>query len=74
MFKEKNWDKYQIVPTTEGFDSIIEHVLIGNPDFSDLDKLTNQIEEGTLKFIQNVDEFLGENYISMTAIPKMERF
>jgi len=63
LFKEKNWDKYQIVPTTEGFDSIVEHVLIGNPDFSDLDKLTKQIEEGTLKFIQDVEEFLGNHNI-----------
>jgi len=61
LFKEKNWDKYDIVSTTEGFDSIIEHVLIGNPDFSDLDKLTKQIEEGTLKFIQDVEQFLEKN-------------
>jgi hypothetical protein len=63
LFKEKNWDKYQIVPTTEGFDSIVEHVLIGNPDFSDLDKLSKQIEKGTLKFIQDVEEFLGNHNI-----------
>ena len=63
LFKKSNWDKYQIVPTTEGFDSIVEHVLIGNPDFSDLDKLTKQIEEGTLKFIQDVEEFLGNHNI-----------
>ncbi len=61
LFKENNWDKYAIVPTTEGVDSIIEHVLIDNPDFSDLDKLTNQIEDGALKFIGDVEEFLGKN-------------
>lgn len=61
MFKENNWDKYNLVPTTDGVDSIIEHVLIGNPDFSDLDKLTNQIEKGTLKFIGDVEEFLGKD-------------
>lgn len=61
LFKESDWNKYQIVPTTEGFDSIVEHVLIGNPDFSDLDKLTKQIEEGTLKFIQDVEQFLEKN-------------
>jgi len=61
LFKKSNWDKYKIVPTTEGFDSIVEHVLIGNPDFSDLDTLTKQIEEGTLKFIQDVEEFLEYN-------------
>ena len=63
LFKESNWDKYTVVPTTDGVDSIIEHVLIDNPDFSDLDNLTNQIEEGTLKFICDVEEFLGKNNI-----------
>jgi len=58
LFKENNWNKYNVVPTTEGFDSIIEHVLVHNPDFSDLDKLTEQIEEGTLKFSQDLKDFL----------------
>ena len=63
LIKESNWDRYTVVPTTGGVDSIIEHVLIDNPDFSDLDNLTNQIEEGTLKFICDVEEFLGKNNI-----------
>jgi len=39
LFKESNWDKYHIVPTTKGFDGIIEYVLVDNPDFSNLDTL-----------------------------------
>lgn len=61
LFKDKNWNKYKIVSTIEGYDSIVEHVLIAEPDFSDLDKLTEKIEKGTLKFIQDVEEFLEEN-------------
>jgi hypothetical protein len=60
LIKESNWNQYHRPPTTKGADSIIEHVLVDNPDFSDLDKLTNQIEEGTLKFIQDVEKFLAK--------------
>ena len=47
------------MPTIEDYDSIVEHVLVSNPDFSDLEALTKKIEEGTLKFIGDVEEFLG---------------
>ncbi|MFC2068740.1 DUF7000 family protein [Chloroflexota bacterium] len=49
MFKECNWNKYHIAPTTRGVDSIIDYSLIDNPDFSDLDTLTKQIERGILR-------------------------
>jgi hypothetical protein len=58
IFKESGWEKYRIPPTTKGFDSIIEGILVENPDFGDLDHLTNQIEKGALKFIDDVDNFV----------------
>jgi len=58
LIKEKNWNKYRIVPTTKGFDSIVENILVDDPDFSDLDNLTKQIENGALKFIKDVENFL----------------
>ena len=61
LIKESNWTKYRIVPTTKGYDSIIEHILVDNPDFSDLDNLTKQIEIGTLNFIKDVENFLLKN-------------
>jgi hypothetical protein len=61
LFKESGWNKYHIVPTTKGVDSIIESVLVANPDFSDLDALTKQIESATLKFIEDVESFLAEH-------------
>ena len=60
LFKESEWNKYHLVPTTKGFDSIIEYVLVDDPDFSDLEPLTKQIERETLKFIKDVESFLSE--------------
>ena len=61
MFKESGWNKYKIPSTTKSVDSIIEGVLAENPDFSDLDTLTEKIEKGTLRFIDDVENFLSEN-------------
>jgi len=60
LFSESDWDKYQIVSPVKGTDSIVEHILSDNPDFSDLDSLTKKIEIGTLNFIKDVDSFLSE--------------
>ena len=61
LFKESDWNKYHIPSTTKGVDSIIEYILVENPDFSDLDTLTKQIEKGTLKFINDVEDFLSKH-------------
>jgi hypothetical protein len=61
MFKESGWNKYKIPSTTKSVDSIVEGVLAENPDFSDLDTLTEKIEKGTLRFIDDVENFLSEN-------------
>lgn len=61
LVKEKNWNKYRVPSTIKGVDSIIEHVLVEDPDFSDLDKLTKQIENKTLNFIKDVNEFFSKD-------------
>lgn len=61
LIKDSGWDKYQLVPTTKGYDAIIEAVLVEEPDFSDLDALTAQIERGTLSFIEDVERILSEH-------------
>ena len=58
LIKDSGWQKYRLVPTTQGYDSIIEHILVASPDFSDLESLTTQIEKETLAFIQDMEEFL----------------
>lgn len=58
IIKANHWDKYKIVEPVEGVDSIVEHVLIENPDFSDVEALTKQIDKEALKFIRDVENFL----------------
>ena len=59
LLKESGWSQYPLVPTTQGVDAIVEHVLVDHPDFGDLDNLTEQIEKGTLKFIEDVESFFA---------------
>jgi hypothetical protein len=61
LFKDSDWNKYHLVSTTKGVDSIIEHILVDNPDFGNLDSLTKQIETSTLEFIQDVEDFLSKH-------------
>ena len=58
LFKESGWDKYRLVPSTKDADSIIEHVLVEDPDFSDLESLTKRIEKESLRFIGDVEGFI----------------
>jgi hypothetical protein len=58
LFTESDWNKYHIATPAKGVDAILDHIIIENPDFRELDTLTKQIERGTLKFIQDVENFL----------------
>ncbi len=64
IIKNSGWQKYHLVPSTQGYDSIIEHILVASPDFSDLESLTAQIEKETLVFIQDIEDFLNNNISS----------
>lgn len=59
LIKDSGWDKYHLVPGVAGKDGIIECVLVADPDFSDPADLTQRIEAGTLKFIEDVENFLS---------------
>jgi len=59
LIKDSDWNKHRIPSTIKGVDSILESILVENPDFSDLDALTQQIEGGTLNFIDDVESFLS---------------
>ena len=61
LFKESGWDKYHLVPTTKGVDAILEYALVEEPDFDDLDALTEQIERKTLAFTRDIEAFLLEH-------------
>lgn len=58
--KEVGWNKYHLTSNPRSDDYILGHTLIDEPDFSDLDSLTNQIENGTLEFIRDVEDFLSK--------------
>ena len=61
VISRSKWNQYKVVEPTKGVDSVVEHILVDNSDFSDLDVLTKQIEQGTLKFIQDIEGFLAKN-------------
>jgi len=60
LFKDRGWDRYKLADQGKWADSVLEHVLIDDPDFSDLDALTRQIEQGTLIFIETIENFLAK--------------
>jgi hypothetical protein len=61
LIREKGWTKYPLVTSVQGADAIIEHVLVVEPDFSDLSALTAQIESQTVDFIKDCTAFLTQN-------------
>ncbi len=61
LFKDSGWNEYSVPSTIKGIDSIIEGILMEDPDFSDLAALTKKIEKGTLDFIDDVESFLSKN-------------
>ncbi|NLE52648.1 MAG: hypothetical protein GX613_14725 [Chloroflexi bacterium] len=52
------WPNYRVVSPGKGIDSILEYVLVENPDFDDLDTLTKEIEDKTHAFIADVEALL----------------
>jgi hypothetical protein len=62
IISKSRWNKYKVVEPAKGVDSVVEHILVDNPDFSNLDALTKQIEQGTLKFIQDIERFLATQH------------
>ena len=63
LVKDSGWRKYHVVPSTQGYDSIIEHILITDPQFNNLPQLTSVIEQGTLEFIHDVESFLDSQNV-----------
>lgn len=61
IFTANQWSKYRLVEPGTGVDSVVEHVLVDNPDFGDLGALTDQIEQGTVQFIHDIENFLEKS-------------
>ena len=52
------WLSYPLTPQGKGVDAILDHVIVEEPDFSDLPGLTGEIEKGVIRFIKDLEEFL----------------
>jgi hypothetical protein len=61
LFRRSGWDKFRIAPSTDGFDFIVAHPLIKNPDFSDLTELSEAIESGVAQFDREIEGFLNKS-------------
>ena len=56
--QRSDWKKYDLASNPKREDYIIDHILVRDPDFGDLDALTGQIERGTKEFVKDVEEVL----------------
>ena len=59
LFTESDWQTYHIAIPAKGVDAIVDHIIVSEPDFQDLNALTKQIEIETLKFIKAIETFLA---------------
>ncbi|HDD61841.1 MAG: hypothetical protein DRI65_13135 [Chloroflexota bacterium] len=59
IFTDSGWKKYHITAAGKEVDSILDSVLVEDPDFSDLDSLTKQIRKATQEFISDIEDFLS---------------
>lgn len=58
MFNNSDWDQYHLVEVIDNSLSIIEHIMVENPDFNNRVHLTEQIETAALKFMDELREIL----------------
>ena len=58
IFKGNDWNKYHIPSTIEEGFSIVDNVLVENPNFDDLETLTEQIETRTMEFVEEISTVL----------------
>lgn len=58
IFKGSDWNKYHIPSTIDDGFSIVDNVLIENPNFDNLEILTEQIETRAIEFIKEIKKVL----------------
>lgn len=58
IFKGSNWNKYHLATSIDDSLSIIDQVIVKNPDFNNKISLTKLIEKESLLFISNIKEIL----------------
>ncbi|HSV49049.1 MAG TPA: hypothetical protein VLH35_01940, partial [Candidatus Acidoferrales bacterium] len=58
---DNKFSKYPLTPNAQEPDRFLYSILNDNPDFNNLDALSSQIENGTLKFIKDTQDFLTKH-------------
>ena len=59
LFNDSDWNKYHIAESINNSLTIIDHIIVKNPNFNKLNKLTEQIEMESMKFINEIQDILG---------------
>jgi hypothetical protein len=59
LFRDSSWQKYDLVAPATGVDAIVSHILVSDPDFSNLGNLTGRIDGETTRFIRDVEDFFS---------------
>ncbi len=59
LFKDSDWNKYHIAESINNSLTIIDHIIVKNPNFNKLNKLTEQIEMESMKFMNEIQDILG---------------
>lgn len=60
IFQGSSWNKYHIAESIESSLSIVDQTIVANPDFSNTEFLTRQIETAAFKFINEIRSLLEE--------------
>lgn len=58
IFKGSNWNKYHIPSEIDNGFSIVDNVLVEDPDLDDFEALTEEIETKSLEFINEIMRIL----------------
>jgi hypothetical protein len=64
LFKEHGFNKYNFAKSASEPDRFLDHTINDNPDFSNPNALTEQIESDVLRFIGDVEAFLYKNKLN----------
>ena len=59
LLKRKDIGKYTLTQINPGVDSIIESIIVEQPNFNDIEQLKKQIETKTLEFVKDIISILS---------------
>lgn len=59
LLKRKDIGKYTLTQINPGVDSIIESIIVEQPNFNDIEQLKKQIETKTLEFVKDIISILN---------------